>query len=116
MARRRGRGEELERRRGSEAAGARTQDLRIKSPLLYQLSYRLRMTPSKLTPSKRKASKERRQREDRLNSPLLRENDHKRGSSRSHDMTVVLRANPKTLRVMQVAQCLAKGCASWFVH
>src|SRR4029077_336875 len=28
-------------RRHSEAAGDRTQDLRIKSPLLYQLSYRL---------------------------------------------------------------------------
>src|SRR3989442_12628129 len=54
-------------RRVYEAAGGRTQDLRIKSPLLYQLSYRLlvttnssnisRRTPSKLTPSKRKSSK-----------------------------------------------------------
>ena len=39
--------QELKRRKllpcKSEAAGARTQDLRIKSPLLYQLSYSLKL-------------------------------------------------------------------------
>ena len=37
-----------------EAAGDRTQDLRIKSPLLYQLSYRLNNNPVKGNTVKKK--------------------------------------------------------------
>src|SRR5439155_10647964 len=67
-----------------EAAGDRTQDLRIKSPLLYQLSYRLNNNPVKGNTVKKKGVKRRASKSKPSKWPFVREIDHTPMPCRHH--------------------------------
>ena len=80
--------------------------------MLYQLSYRLRNNTVKANTVKKKGVKRRTVKKKAV------ENGHLCGKLITNEdpadaivPAMVLRANPKTLRVMQVAQNLAKECA-----